>query len=147
LKKTYTVIHVDTDEGVEARFPDFPGLTVPGDRLADTIFSAPLVLRRYVEQLIEDRSPVPEPMTPNIWDIHSRCPEALIGFAEVETDFNWQGEFLRTKRSLLSCRTRAAIDQIQLSLGHESIQTTEEYLGLAQDLTDAPYDHLGLRLG
>jgi hypothetical protein len=41
----------------------------------------------------------------------------------------------------------AAIDQIQLSLGHESIQTTEEYLGVEQDLTDAPCDHLGLRLG
>ena len=44
-------------------------------------------------------------------------------------------------------RAGAAIDQIQLSLGHESIQTTEEYLGVEQDLTDAPCDHLGLRLG
>ena len=39
------------------------------------------------------------------------------------------------------------IDQIQLSLGHDSIQTTEKYLGVEQDLTDAPCDHLGLRIG
>ena len=38
------------------------------------------------------------------------------------------------------------IDQIQLSLGHASIKTTERYLGVTQDLTDAPCDHLGLRL-
>lgn len=30
--------------------------------------------------------------------------------------------------------------------GHESIQTTEEYLGVEQDLTDAPCDGLGLRI-
>jgi integrase len=40
----------------------------------------------------------------------------------------------------------SALDQIQLWLGHGSIQTTERYLGVKQDLTDAPYDHLGLRL-
>jgi integrase len=38
------------------------------------------------------------------------------------------------------------IDQIQLSLGHDSIQTTEKYLGIEQDLTDAPCDHLGLKI-
>jgi len=36
--------------------------------------------------------------------------------------------------------------QIGLSLGHASIRTTERYLGLEQDLTDAPCDHIGLRL-
>ncbi len=40
----------------------------------------------------------------------------------------------------------AALDQVQLSLGHMSILTTEKYLGVEQDLTDAPCDHLGLRL-
>ena len=63
MKKTYTVVHVDTGQGVEAWFPDFPGVTLPGDRLADTIFSAPLALRRHVEQLLRDGSPVPEPTT------------------------------------------------------------------------------------
>ena len=40
----------------------------------------------------------------------------------------------------------APVDQIQLSLGHASIQTTERYLGVEQDLQDAPCDRLGLRL-
>lgn len=41
----------------------------------------------------------------------------------------------------------AGLDQIQLSLGHASIKTTERYLGIEQDLTNAPCDYLGLRLG
>jgi hypothetical protein len=86
LKKTYTVVHVDTGQGVEAWFPDFPVLTVPGDRLADTLFSAPLVLQRHVDRLRRDGSPVPEPTTPDIWALHDRHPESLIGFAEVEVD-------------------------------------------------------------
>lgn len=54
---------------------------------------------------------------------------------------------LRRTFAKLAHKGGASIDQIQLSLGHESIQTTEEYLGVEQDLTDAPCDHLGLRLG
>jgi len=38
----------------------------------------------------------------------------------------------------------AALEQIQLSLGHASILTTERYLGIRQNLADAPCDHLGL---
>lgn len=41
---------------------------------------------------------------------------------------------------------RVPLEQIQLSLGHDSILTTEKYLGVRQDLTDAPCDHLGLDL-
>ena len=40
----------------------------------------------------------------------------------------------------------AALEQIQLSLGHASILTTERYLGVRQDLADAPCDHLGLSM-
>lgn len=40
----------------------------------------------------------------------------------------------------------ASIEQIQLSLGHASIETTERYLGIEQDLHDAPCDRLGLKL-
>lgn len=36
------------------------------------------------------------------------------------------------------------LDQIQKTLGHSSIKTTEIYLGLTQDLSNAPCDNLGL---
>lgn len=86
MKKTYTVVHVDTGQEVEAWFPDFPGLTAPGDRLSDTLFSAPLVLQRHVSQLRRDRMPVPEPTTPDLWAIHDRYAAALVGFADVDID-------------------------------------------------------------
>jgi site-specific recombinase XerD len=53
---------------------------------------------------------------------------------------------LRRTFAKLAHKGGAGLDQIQLSLGHASIQTTERYLGTEQDLTDAPCDHLGLRL-
>ena len=86
MKKTYTVVYVDTGQVVEAWFPDFPGLTVTGDRLADTLFSAPLELQRHVSQLRRDGKPVPEPITPDIWAIHDEHAAALVVFADVETD-------------------------------------------------------------
>jgi integrase len=45
----------------------------------------------------------------------------------------------------LAHKGRAPVEQIQIVLGHASIQTTERYLGVEQDLTDAPCDHLGIR--
>lgn len=53
---------------------------------------------------------------------------------------------LRRTFAKLAHRADGRLDQIQLTLGHASIKTTERYLGVAQDLTDAPGDHLGLRL-
>lgn len=53
---------------------------------------------------------------------------------------------LRRTFAKLAHKGGPGLDQIQLSLGHSSIQTTERYLGTEQDLTDAPCDHLGLRL-
>jgi site-specific recombinase XerD len=38
------------------------------------------------------------------------------------------------------------IEQIQYSLGHASIRTTEIYLGIEQNLIDAPCDHLGIAI-
>ena len=38
------------------------------------------------------------------------------------------------------------LEQIQLRLGHASVQTTERYPGSRQALTDSPGDRLGLGL-
>jgi site-specific recombinase XerD len=51
---------------------------------------------------------------------------------------------LRRTFAKLTYKGGAKLDQIQLSLGHESINTTEKYLGTEQDLLDAPCDYLGL---
>jgi integrase len=46
----------------------------------------------------------------------------------------------------LAHKGKVPIEQIQLALGHESIQTTERYLGVRQDLRDAPCDYLGIEV-
>jgi site-specific recombinase XerD len=53
---------------------------------------------------------------------------------------------LRRSFAKLAHKGGSGLDQIQLSLGHASIKTTEKYLGVSQNLTDAPCDHLGLAL-
>jgi Phage integrase family len=47
---------------------------------------------------------------------------------------------LRRTFAKLAHKRGSRLDQIQLSLGHSSIQTTERYLGIEQDLTSAPCD-------
>jgi len=51
---------------------------------------------------------------------------------------------LRRTFSKLAHKGGAPLEQIQLTLGHHSIKTTERYLGIEQDLTSAPCDFLGL---
>jgi integrase len=38
------------------------------------------------------------------------------------------------------------LEQIQMLLGHQSVQTTERYLGTKQDLVNAPNDGIKLRV-
>lgn len=53
---------------------------------------------------------------------------------------------LRRTFAKLAHKGNAPIEQIQLSLGHSSVQTTERYIGVQQDLHSAPCDALGLRI-
>ncbi|MEZ4864154.1 MAG: tyrosine-type recombinase/integrase [Caldilineaceae bacterium] len=53
---------------------------------------------------------------------------------------------LRRTFAKLAHKGSAPIEQIQLSLGHASVQTTERYIGVQQDLHSAPCDALGLKL-
>lgn len=53
---------------------------------------------------------------------------------------------LRRTFAKLAHKGGSPIDQIQLSLGHDSINTTEKYLGVEQDLSDAPCDYLGIKI-
>ncbi len=80
-------------------------------------------------------------MTPQaIRDIVSAYAEAL-GLGEIAP------HDLRRTFAKLARNGGADLEQIQLSLGHASIQTTQRYLGTRQDLGDgAPADRLGLKL-
>jgi site-specific recombinase XerD len=60
--------------------------------------------------------------------------------------FKLSAHDLRRTYAKLALKGGAAVNQIQLSLGHQSLVTTEKYLGTSQDLTEAPCDKLGLRL-
>ena len=53
---------------------------------------------------------------------------------------------LRRTFAKLAHAGNATVDQIQYSLGHATLTTTERYLGLAQNLVDAPGDRIRLPL-
>jgi len=48
--------------------------------------------------------------------------------------------------NLLQLTASGALEQIQLLLGHASVQTTERYFGTKQDLVHAPNDAIKLRV-
>jgi integrase len=52
---------------------------------------------------------------------------------------------LRRSFARLAHTGQAPLEQIQLSLGHASVVTTELYLGVKQNLRDAPCDRLGIK--
>lgn len=68
----------------------------------------------------------------------------IAGYAEKLEKQGIAPHDLRRTFAKLAHKGGSPIDQIQLSLGHDSIQTPEKYLGVEQDLIDAPCDHLGL---
>jgi integrase len=53
---------------------------------------------------------------------------------------------LRRTAAKLSRAAGGELEQIQLQLGHASVQTTERYLGTKQDLVHAPNDGIKLRV-
>lgn len=63
-----------------------------------------------------------------------------------EAGLNITAHDLRRTFAHLAERGRAPLKQIQKSLGHLSIETTQVYLGDDQDLVEAPCDVLGLDL-
>ena len=72
-----------------------------------------------------------------IWDLAARYGE--------EIGVTIQAHDLRRTCAKLCRKHGGKLEQIQLLLGHQSIQTTERYLGTDQDLINAPNDRLGLK--
>ena len=70
--------------------------------------------------------------------------EAVAGYARKAGLDRITPHDLRRTFAKLAHLGRAPLEQIQISLGHASINTTERYLGLKQNLHDAPCDRLGL---
>jgi site-specific recombinase XerD len=46
----------------------------------------------------------------------------------------------------MRCTAGGEIEQIQMLLGHSSVQTTERYLGTKRDLVHAPNEAIRLRV-
>jgi len=59
---------------------------------------------------------------------------------------NIKAHDLRRTFAKLAHKGGAGLDQIQLSLGHTSIKTTQTYLGVEQDFNSAPCDVLGIKI-
>jgi site-specific recombinase XerD len=76
-------------------------------------------------------------------------PQSVFAIVKTYADqlqFDVRPHDLRRTFARLAHIGQAPIEQIQLSLGHASVVTTEIYLGIKQNLHDAPCDRLGLAL-
>jgi integrase/recombinase XerD len=82
-------------------------------------------------------------------DSESVSPQAIFAVVRYYADalgLNVKPHDLRRTCAKLCRAGGGELEQIQLLLGHASIQTTERYLGVKQDLLHAPNDRLGVRL-
>jgi integrase len=78
----------------------------------------------------------------------SLTPEAIkqaVAKYGAQTGLHVKPHDLRRTSAKLCRQAGAELEQIQMLLGHASIQTTERYLGSNQDLTHAPNDRIRLR--
>ena len=68
--------------------------------------------------------------------------------AGVWLSYRLPGSFLASTGGSVLARAEAGgeLEQIQLLLGHASVQTTERYLGTRQDLVNAPNDGIKLKV-
>jgi site-specific recombinase XerD len=80
------------------------------------------------------------------YSLTAQAVRDVVSFYSTRLGFSVAAHDLRRTFAKLAHKGGAGLDQIQLSLGHASIKTTERYLGITQNLTDAPCDHLGIKL-
>jgi integrase len=81
---------------------------------------------------------------------HNSIAESLTGTAVRDIVRQYRADLsphdLRRTCAKLCRSGGGELEQIQLLLGHASIQTTERYLGTKQDLANAPNDAIKIRL-
>jgi site-specific recombinase XerD len=78
------------------------------------------------------------------WRISPQAVFHIVKHYAERLNFEISPHDLRRSFARLAHVGNAPLEQIQLSLGHASVVTTEIYLGVKQNLRDAPCDHLGL---
>ena len=76
----------------------------------------------------------------------SQAVQDVVKLYAKQCGFELAAHDLRRTFAKLARKGGADLMQIQLTLGHATVTTTERYLGEKQDLTTAPCDVLGLRL-
>jgi site-specific recombinase XerD len=114
--------------------PDWSVLTIERWKLVARISDGALFRSLTRHEHITERR-----LSPQVIFGIVKCYGAQIGLAIRPHD-------LRRTFAKLAHLGDSPVEQIQFSLGHASLVTTELYLGTQQDLHDAPCDHLGLRV-